>query len=189
MTKHSLVDFSFSACIWGCLLLLLAPLELVFSFYAAAAIHESCHILALRLFHIPIYSITLSISGAVIQTAPLPPKQEFLCAAAGPAGSFLCVLFLRFLPLVAIFGLIQGIYNLLPIYPMDGGRMLRCFCQIFCPRHCDMICAVVAVTTVAVITGTCFYLYFHTRNHLFLLFALYFLFQTCTKRKIPCKEA
>lgn len=189
MTKHSLVDFSFSACIWGCLLLLLAPLDLVFSFYAAAAIHESCHILALRLFHIPIYSMTLSISGAVIQTAPLPPKQEFLCAAAGPAGSFLCVLFLRFLPLVAIFGLIQGIYNLLPIYPMDGGRMLRCFCQIFCPRHCDMICAVVTVMTVVAIAGVCFYLYFHTRNHLFLLFALYFLFQTCTKRKIPCKEA
>lgn len=187
--KHSLVDFSFSACIWGCLLLLLAPLDLVFSFYAAAAIHELCHILALRLFHIPIYSMTLSISGAVIQTAPLPPKQEFLCAAAGPAGSFLCVLFLRFLPLVAIFGLIQGIYNLLPIYPMDGGRMLRCFCQIFCPRHCDMICAVVMVMTVVAIAGVCFYLYFHTRNHLFLLFALYFLFQTCTKRKIPCKEA
>lgn len=189
MTKHSPVDFSFSVCIWGCLLLLLAPLDLVFSFYAAAAIHESCHILALRLFHIPIYSMTLSISGAVIQTAPLPPKQEFLCAAAGPAGSFLCVLFLRFLPLVAIFGLIQGIYNLLPIYPMDGGRMLRCFCQIFCPRHCDMICAVVMVMTVVAIAGVCFYLYFHTRNHLFLLFALYFLFQTCTKRKIPCKEA
>ena len=189
MTKHSPVDFSFSACIWGCLLLLLAPLDLVFSFYAAAAIHESCHILALRLFHIPIYSMTLSISGAVIQTAPLHPKQEFLCAVSGPAGSFLCVLFLRFLPLVAIFGLIQGIYNLLPIYPMDGGRMLRCFCQIFCPRHCDMICAVVMVMTVVAIAGVCFYLYFHTRNHLFLLFALYFLFQTCTKRKIPCKEA
>ena len=189
MTKHSPVDFSFSVCIWGCLLLLLAPLDLVFSFYAAAAIHESCHILALRLFHIPIYSMTLSISGAVIQTAPLPPKQEFLCAAAGPAGSFLCVLFLRFLPLVAIFGLIQGIYNLLPIYPMDGGRLLRCFCQIFFPRRCEMICAAVAIMTVTVITGTCFYLYFHTARSLFLLFALYFLFQTFVKRKIPCKEA
>lgn len=187
--KHSLVDFSFSACIWGCLLLLLAPFDLVFSFYAAAVIHEFCHILALRFFHIPIYSITLGIGGAVIRTAPLHPKQEFLCAAAGPAGSFLCVLFFRTFPLVGVFGLIQGIYNLLPIYPMDGGRMLRCFCQIFCPRHCDMICAVVMVMTVVAIAGVCFYLYFHTRNHLFLLFALYFLFQTCTKRKIPCKEA
>ena len=187
--KHSLVDFSFSACIWGCLLLLLAPFDLVFSFYAAAVIHEFCHILALRFFHIPIYSITLGIGGAVIRTAPLHPKQEFLCAAAGPAGSFLCVLFFRTFPLVGVFCLIQGIYNLLPIYPMDGGRMLRCFCQIFCPRHCDMICAVVMVMTVVAIAGVCFYLYFHTRNHLFLLFALYFLFQTFVKRKIPCKEA
>ena len=189
MTKHSPVDFSFSACIWGCLLLLLAPLDLVFSFYAAAAIHELCHILALHYFRIPIYSITLGISGAVIRTAPLMAKQEFICAAAGPAGSFLCILLSRTFPLVAVFGFVQGIYNLLPIYPMDGGRMLRCFCQIFCPRHCDMICAVVMVMTVVAIAGVCFYLYFHTRNHLFLLFALYFLFQTCTKRKIPCKEA
>lgn len=187
--KHSLVDFSFSACIWGCLLLLLAPFDLVFSFYAAAAIHEFCHILALRFFHIPIYSITLGIGGAVIRTAPLHPKQEFLCAAAGPAGSFLCVLFFRTFPLVGVFGLVQGIYNLLPIYPMDGGRTLRCFCQIFFPRRCEMICAAVAITTVTVITGTCFYLYFHAARSLFLLFALYFLFQTCAKRKIPCKEA
>lgn len=189
MMKRSPVDFTFFACIWGCLLLLLAPLDLVFSFYAAAAIHEFCHILVLRLFHAPIYSITLGISGAVIRTAPLMAKQEFICAAAGPAGSFLCILLFRTFPLVAVFGFVQGIYNLMPIYPMDGARMLRCFCQIFCPRHCDMICAAVTLAAVAVITGICFYLYFRTASSLFLLFVLYFLFQTCAKRKIPCKEA
>ena len=187
--KHFPVDFTFSACIWGCLLLLLAPLDFVFSFYTAAAIHEFCHILVLRLFHAPIYSITLGINGAVIQTAPLHPKQEFICAAAGPAGSFLCVLLLKYLPLIAIFGLVQGIYNLLPIYPMDGARLIRCFCEIFCPHCCDFICAAVTVAAVAVITGVCFYLYLRTASSLFLFLALYFLFQTCTKRKIPCKEA
>ena len=190
MMKHSPVDFTFSAasCIWGCLLLLLAPLNLVFSFYVAATVHELSHILALRLFHVPIYSISLGISGAVIHTAPICPKQELICAAAGPAGSFLCILLLRTFPLAALFGLIQGIYNLLPVYPMDGGRMLRCICQICCPSRSDLICKAVMVITLTTVGGLCLYLYIHTSNSLFLLITLYILLQTCPKRKIPCKE-
>ena len=190
MTKNYPVEFSISAgaCIWWCLLILLTPLNLIFTFSIAAAIHEFCHLLALYLFRVPVFSISLGISGAMIQTAPLHPKQEFFCAAAGPLGSFLCILLFRIFPLIALCGFIQGIYNLLPLYPMDGGRMLHCFCLYRCPNHASMICKTAKAVTIALISGFCMFLYLRTWDRLYLLIALYFLLQTCIKRKIPCKE-
>ena len=189
MMKRSSVDFyiSASACIWGCLLILLAPLDLVCAFMTAAAIHELSHILTLRCFRIPIHKISIGIGGAVIQTPPVPPHQEFICTAAGPAGSFLCLAFFRRFPLVTLCGLIQGIYNLLPVYPMDGGRLFHIFSRFVCPRQADFLCAIAKVSTVALVTVSSFSLYFRTSDSLFLLFALYFPLHICLKRKIPCK--
>lgn len=190
MTRAFPVNISLSAaaCIGGCLLILLAPLHLVFSFYIAATIHEFFHILMLQRFHVPIYSISIGINGAAIHSAPLAPREEFLCAAAGPLGSFICLLLLRAAPTIALCGLIQGIYNLLPVYPMDGGRMIRCLCQRYCPHRSDSICRAAAVITVLLLCSFCIYLYLRSSDYLYCVIALYFLFQTCLKRKIPCKE-
>ena len=56
----------------------------------------------------------------------LPPGAEALCALAGPTANLLCAgLFLRILPEFAGVSLALGAFNLLPIFPLDGGRLLR----------------------------------------------------------------
>ena len=109
--------------------LLTVPLGWITAGLFAAMIHEVCHILVIIVLKLPIYGLSVGLSGAKIHTAPLLPWQEFICAAAGPVGSFLCVLLVHRWPMIALCGLVQGSFNLLPIYPLDGGRILRCLLQ------------------------------------------------------------
>lgn len=187
MTKQSPTEFYISggACIYGAFLLLLLPLNLLFALAAAAAIHECSHLVALKCFHEPILKISLHITGAVIQTNDLPPLQELLCAAAGPAGSLLCFLLIRQFPLFALCALIQGIINLLPLYPLDGGRILRSFCMCYFPDYTIPICNTVRwVFTILIAAGSIF-LSCRTENPVIFLMAVYFLTRTGAIRKSP----
>ena len=109
---------------------LLLPLQVLICGALAAAWHEICHCLTLKLCRIPVAELKIGILGASISTGPLTPKQEILCAAAGPIGSLSLLILIHFSPMISIFGLIQGCFNLLPVYPLDGGRILRGIIEI-----------------------------------------------------------
>ena len=98
---------------------------LFFPYFSAAALHEGGHLLALRGLRGQLQHVTLGFGDVQIRTAPLPPGAEALCALAGPAANLLCAgLFLRILPEFAGVSLALGAFNLLPVYPLDGGRLL-----------------------------------------------------------------
>ena len=158
------------------------PLKWVTSVSLAGAVHELSHILFLQLLHIPVFQIRVEPTGTIIQTAPLLPMQELLCAAAGPAGSILCLFLIRKFPLFAITALLQGLFNLLPIYPMDGGRILRAVCVMKFPRYAPKICRIAKYTTCFIICAGCFYLHIRTLDLIYIPVCLYFLYQTLAKR-------
>lgn len=114
------------ACILAAFLLLAVPLKWLLAAWMAAIIHELCHIAAIHACGGSVCEIKVGAGGAILETASMTAGRELLCALAGPLGSLLLTLLLRHLPELAICGLIQGIYNLLPLYPLDGGRSLRC---------------------------------------------------------------
>lgn len=112
-------------CVMLALSLFLLPVPFILGWVLAAGVHELCHFVAIRIMRIKVYSVTVGATGAVIQTAPMSPIQELLCSLAGPFGGLMPLLFVRYLPYVALSAAIQSIYNLLPVYPLDGGRALR----------------------------------------------------------------
>ena len=110
------------------LMLLLLPLRLAAGIVLAALIHECGHLAALRLVGGKILSLQLHAAGARIETSPMTPGREVLCALAGPVAGALTIFAGCFYPELALAGLVQTIFNLLPIYPLDGGRVARNIC-------------------------------------------------------------
>lgn len=112
--------------------MLIFPFQWIVSWFFAAGIHELCHYVALRLCKVNVSHIKIGILGAVITTEQITSGAvEMLCALAGPAGGLILLIFARLLPSVAICALFQSLYNLLPIYPLDGGRALYNFLVLF----------------------------------------------------------
>lgn len=109
--------------------------------------HEIAHSLVAKKFGILVKRITLFIFGGAAQMdskkAFESPKTEFLISIAGPISSiflvaafFALTIFLRsFVPQLGVFisvfswvgyiNIVLIIFNIIPIFPMDGGRVLR----------------------------------------------------------------
>jgi Zn-dependent protease/CBS domain-containing protein len=114
------------------------------AFFGCIVLHELGHALVARARGMPIRGITLFLFGGVAEIEDEPPSAatEFLMAVAGPAVSVV---------LAAVFGLLAGVaaaagwapavvimlaylavintlvlvFNLVPAFPLDGGRVLR----------------------------------------------------------------
>lgn len=106
--------------------LLILPIQWVFAWFGAVLFHEMCHYLALRLLGSRVFRIHLSTFGAFMETEELLWHRAFFCALAGPLGSLSLCMLSGWFPRLAVCGLFQAAYNLLPIYPLDGGRALHC---------------------------------------------------------------
>ena len=117
--------------------ILLLPWNVLISFAVASAVHELCHIAMLRCCNVAVHQIRLGLFGAGLNTGAMAPAQELICAAAGPTGSLLLACFVRQVPMIALFGFIQGVFNLLPIYPLDGGRIVRSIFVLAKTAFCD----------------------------------------------------
>ena len=110
------------------LMLLLFPLRFLVGVLLAALIHELGHLLALKIAGGRVLSIRLRSFGARIEAAPMSPGRTALCSLAGPAAGALTIFAYKTFPELALAGLVQTVFNLLPVYPLDGGRALRNIC-------------------------------------------------------------
>lgn len=115
-------------------------------------LHELGHSLTARAFGYHTKDITISLLGGCASLIALPRKawQELLTAAAGPAVSFLLAgagwfafdifeinnHWLAYaLSYLAWLNLMLGAFNLLPGFPMDGGRIFRSVLRAFLSRE------------------------------------------------------
>jgi Zn-dependent protease/CBS domain-containing protein len=125
-------------------------LFLIVGIFCFVTLHELSHSLVAKRFGIKVKEITLLPIGGVASMTKMPekPYQEFLISLAGPMLN-IAVVVIFFFPLYFLFGpgvmfhplsvetasltimhlywinLILAVFNLIPAFPMDGGRILR----------------------------------------------------------------
>jgi Zn-dependent protease/predicted transcriptional regulator len=118
-----------------------AGLVAALALFGSVLVHELGHALVAIRRGIPVRSITLFLFGGVatLQKDAETPRDELLIAVAGPATSFLLAgafwagqaLLPAGEPAAAVMGylvtinVLLGAFNLLPGFPLDGGRVLR----------------------------------------------------------------
>lgn len=104
--------------------------------FAVVFLHEICHALAARALGVRTHSIELMPFGGVAQMEDIRGGAELLISVAGPAFNLTVAAILSWLgsryPLMAHSispwlqaNMVIGVFNLIPAYPLDGGRMLR----------------------------------------------------------------
>ncbi len=146
-----------SACIWWAVLLMILPLRWLIAAWIAGAFHELCHYLVIRALGEEVEGIVIRNTGAYMITSPLPPLKELLCALSGPVCSMLLFLFADFLPVTTLCVLVQSAFNLLPIFPLDGGRAFRAAARIIWPnKNTEKLCHFSGLLC-AVVLCTCFF--------------------------------
>lgn len=111
-------------------------------FFASIILHELAHCLVARVSGLPVQSITLFILGGVSQIGKEAqrPGVEFLVTVAGPVASFVISALFAILHVagrtnlatvaviaewLAEINLVLALFNLIPAFPLDGGRILR----------------------------------------------------------------
>lgn len=156
----------------------------------AALLHELAHYAVLRLCGVRTARFTLTGLGASLYVPELHRLSygaELLSAAAGPLMNLLLWVLLSLtgreeLTLFAGAQMVLGVLNLLPVRPMDGGRILwLATAYLTEPYTADRVAAAVGLAASSALLALCLWLVLTTGSGLFLLLgALWLAYRSLT---------
>lgn len=182
------VDFRTEIYILLALMCLVIPVKWLVALLVGAVVHEVSHMLAIILTGGKIYRIRINLGGAIIETSEMGIWKELVCTLAGPTGSLLMLLLIEHFPRTACCSMVQGVYNLLPIYPLDGGRTVFCVLRrLFSIQKAQHISECLTRVIMGVIFGCGLLCSLVYNAGILPVFISVFILSRAVGRKISCK--
>ena len=163
---------------------------------AAVVIHESGHLLMMKKagyfpkrIKISLFEIDIRDDSRQLQTA----KENMRIIFFGPAANFICFLpaFLlyligtdRILPFAAA-NLSVGLFNLLPVMSLDGGKLLYlCLCRRMAPDRAEKVVYRATFIMIFPLAAIGFFILFHSQyNFSLLCVCAYLIFSLITRQE------
>lgn len=131
--KHGRFDISGAAAVIAAIMLYFFDFSVISAAAVPLLLHECAHIAVLRALGLKIKNLKISLSGLCITySGPASPGEHAIAAAAGPLiGLMYSVVISRaavfhssdWLCLSSGISLIFSVFNLLPVFPLDGGAI------------------------------------------------------------------
>lgn len=165
------------------------------TFFIAVLVHELAHTFVAKKFNIPVDNVCLDflVGSASIDTTYTPYKQTILVSIVGPlsnlflagigtvlinTGSFEFIS--AFLATFVSYNFILFLFNILPIYPMDGGRISKAICQwITKPSKGRRISGFISIITSVLLLLFSIY----SSMYILAIFCLFFIYMGYTEIK------
>ena len=175
-------------CFTLALMILLLPLSWIMPAVLGAFIHEMCHYLAILACSRKSAQVGLYSFAARMNLPEMGRGKELFCALAGPVGGLCLVLLAPWFPRLALCAGAQSLYNLLPVYPLDGGRALRCLLHLFfAPSVAEIAEALITWITIGALILLSIYGAFYLDLGFLPLLASVILVFRANDAKMPCK--
>lgn len=138
--------------------------------FFAVTIHESAHVLAIRLMKLKITRVDIRAFGISVKVDGIeyiPYTKEIIIAAAGPLAGIViagvCLVAAKSFGIYSL-GYFIGVnivitaINLLPVYPLDGGRIVLCtLAKIMTHRAAYVISYILSILAAGALFGLCAY--------------------------------
>lgn len=182
---------------------------LILLFFGCVVLHELGHSLTARRYGVRVPRILLMPIGGMAEMDRIPrqPRAELLITIAGPLVNFVIVLLMApFLwrdlvsetptpePSLAALGVqllvanaVMGTFNLLPVFPMDGGRIFRALLALKLPylraTYWASLVGKVLAVALALLAGLYWHHYLLAALFLFIFFAADAEYKTVLRRE------
>ncbi|MCH5180425.1 MAG: hypothetical protein J1F32_04385 [Erysipelotrichales bacterium] len=195
--QKSLTEISFHplTVIYVALSLILGRFSFVFALFVIALVHELFHVFAARIFNLKISEIKILPIGCYAKISNLENANrgaQIIVLLLGPLSFFFTMAIITFLyriDIISIYGyreyneinLFMMIVNLLPIFPFDGGRILKIFLSSLFSEKKSLI----ASSLIGLIVSTIFVLrLLQIGQYVFALFIMFYAIKNviCIKR-------
>lgn len=161
-------DISTGAVVLLSVLYFFCGIKTLSALLCAVAVHELGHLTAMKCFGAVPVKFEFEIGGMCINCRGFDNRrQEFTALLAGPSFGLVLAYIASYLGntigsefflTVSGFSFILSVYNLLPILPLDGGRMLKCaLAAMSGEKTAAVICNVASLTfaVLLALSGVC----------------------------------